>query len=153
MTRMTLIAAGVSALIATASPLSAQTGTTKPLAAAEDSSGHSHFTKIPATVPEIWTAIHKQEVKLAAVVAQKDLGEAHDHAFAIRDLVKALPGKVAAEHKAKTEEAAKEIAKLAADIDKTAAAKAQKATEANVKKLKIAVTDLEAQLKPTEAKK
>lgn len=153
MTIMTLIAAGVSALIATASPLSAQTGTTEQPAAAEDSSGHSHFTKIPATMPEIWTAIHKQEAKLAAVVRQKDLGEAHDHAFAIRDLVKALPGKVSAEHKAKTEEAAKGIAKLAADIDKTAAAKAQKATEANVKGLKTAVADLEAQLKPVEVKR
>ena len=154
MTRMTLITVGVSALIiTTASPILAQAKSTKQVVAAEDSSGHSHFTKIPATVAEIWIAIHKQEVELAATVEQKDLGEAHDHAFAIRDLVKALPGKVAAENKAKAELAAKEIAKLAADIDKTAAAKAQKATEANVKKLKNAVATLETQLKPVEAKR
>ena len=115
--------------------------------------GHSHFTKIPATVEEIWTAIHKQQTKLAAVVEKKDLGEAHDHAFAIRDLVKALPAKIAAEHKVKAEESAKEIANLAADIDKSGAAGAQKATEANVKKLETAVAALEARLKPAEVKK
>ena len=155
MIRMTLFAAGVSALIVTttANTSLAQAVTAKQVVAAEGSSGHSHFTKIPATVPEIWIAIHRKEVELAATVEQKDLGEAHDHAFAIRDLVKALPGKVAAENKNKAEAAAKEIAKLAADIDKTAAAKAQKATEANVKKLKTAVATLEAQLKPVEAKK
>ncbi len=154
MDRITLIAAGVSALIASAAnPTLTQTETTKPVVTAEDGSGHSHFTKIPATLPDIWIAIHKQEVELAATVEQKDLGEAHDHAFAIRDLVKALPGKVDADNKAKAEQAAKEIAKIAADIDKTAAAKAQKATEANVKKLKTAVAALETQLKPVEAKK
>ena len=124
----------------------AQAGKYKTPVPKEGGSGHSHFTKIPATVEEIWTAIHKQQTKLAAVVAKSDLGEAHDHAFAIRDLVKALPAKVPAESKAKAEESAKEIVKLAADIDKSGAAGAQKATEANVKKLDTAVAALEAKL-------
>ncbi|MPN63171.1 hypothetical protein SDC9_210926 [bioreactor metagenome] len=81
------------------------------------------------------------------MVAQKDLGEAHDHAFAIRDLVKALPAKVPAEDKEKAETGAKEITKLAADIDKSAAAKAQKATEANVKKMDEAIAKLKTDLK------
>ena len=100
-----------------------------------------------------WRAIRSQEGKLAKVVAAKDLGEAHDHAFAIRDLVKALPAKVSAESKAKAEEGSKEITKLAADIDKSGAAGAQKATEANVKKMGEAVLALEAKLKPSEVTK
>ena len=116
-------------------------------------SGHSHFTKIPATVEEIWQTIHKQQGKLVSVVEKKDLGEAHDHAFAIHDLVKALPEKVAAESKTKAEESAKEIAKLAADIDKSGAAGAQKVTEAKVKKMGEAILALQAKLRPNEVKK
>jgi hypothetical protein len=104
-------------------------------------------------VAEIWTEIHKQEGKLAKVVAAKDLGEAHDHAFAIRDLVKALPEKVAADLKTKAEEGGKEITTLAAAIDKSGAARAQKATEENVKKMGAAIKTLEAKLKPAEGKK
>lgn len=139
------IAMGLSALIVfTAPPTQAQDQKPAPATGG----GHSHFTKIPATVEEIWKEIHKQQGKLVGVVAAKDLGEAHDHAFAIRDLVKALPAKVSAENKAKAEAGAKEITKLAADIDKSGAAGAQKATEANVKKMGEAVLTLEAKLKP-----
>ncbi len=134
----------------TATPLLAQDKTPAP---APGGGGHSHFTKIPATVPEIWKAIHQQQAELVSTVAKKDLGEAHDHAFAIRDLVKALPAKVAAEHKAKAEAGAKEIAKLAAAIDKSGAAGAQKATEANVKKMGEAIGALQTKLQPGEVKK
>lgn len=120
---------------------------------AKGGSGHSHFTRIPATVEEIWKKIHEQQKKLADVVARKDLGEAHDHAFAIRDLVKALPEKIAAEHKATAEASSKEITQLAADIDKSGAAGAQKATEENVKKMTAAIAALEAKLKPKELNK
>ena len=67
MIRMTLFAAGVSALIVTttANTSLAQAVTAKQVVAAEGSSGHSHFTKIPVTVPEIWIAIHKKEVELS----------------------------------------------------------------------------------------
>ncbi len=114
--------------------------------ASAEGSAHSHFTKIPATVEEIWKEIQKQQGKLAKVVAAKDLGEAHDHAFAIRDLVKALPGKSSAENKPKAEDASKTITKLAADIDKSGAAGAQKSTEANVKKLDAAIAALKVNL-------
>jgi hypothetical protein len=67
--------------------------------------------------------------------------------------VKALPAKVPAEQKPKAEAGAKEITKLAADIDKSAAAKAQKATEANVKKMDEAIAALKANLQPGEGKK
>ena len=152
MNKTTLLALGVSAFIACHSTpaLAQETKEKKP---AKEGGGHSHFTRIPATVEDIWMEIHKQQGKLAGVVAAKDLGEAHDHAFAIRDLVKALPDKVPSDHKSAAKTGAKEIAKLASEIDKSGAAKAQKATEANVKKLDVAVAALKARLQPGESKK
>ncbi len=148
MNKPTLLAMSVSAFIAfTATPILAQEAKDKQPPKEESGEGHSHFTTIPATVDEIWKQIHKQHGKLLSVVAKKDLGEAHDHAFAIRDLVKALPAKVPAENKAKTETASKKITKIATDIDKSGAAGAQKATEANVKKMEAAITALQASLK------
>ena len=149
-----IVAMSLSAFIAfSTNQTVAQDAKAKQPAKEQGGGGHSHFTKIPATVEEIWKKIHEQQTKLADVVAKKDLGEAHDHAFAIRDLVKALPAKVPAENKTNAMEGAKEITKLAADIDKSGAAGAQKATEANVKKLDAAVVALEAKLKPAEVKK
>ena len=109
--------------------------------------GHSHFTEIPDTADGIWKLLGEQQTKLAAVVARNDLGEAHDHGYAIRDLVRALPAKVSADNKAKTEEAAQSIAKIAAAIDKSSAGGAKKATEANVTKLTAAISALQASLK------
>lgn len=153
MKKTTLVAMGISAFIAlTTNQTQAQEGKDKK-SAPEGGGGHSHFTKIPATVEEIWKAIHKQQGKLVSVVAKKDLGEAHDHAFAIRDLVKALPAKVSTEDKSKAEAGAKEITKIAADIDKSGAAGAQKATEANVKKMGETIIALQIKLQPSEAKK
>jgi hypothetical protein len=114
--------------------------------------GHSHFTKIPEKLEDVWKEIHKHKKLLGEVVAKKDLGEAHDHAFAIRDLVKALPGKVPADSKSKAQESSKEIAKIAAAIDKSGAARAQKTTEDNVKKMNDAIAALEKKLKPSDAK-
>jgi hypothetical protein len=152
MRKTALVAMGISAFIAfTANQILAQEAKDKK-PAQEGGGGHSHFTKIPATVEEIWKEIHKQQAKLVSTVEKKDLGEAHDHAFAIRDLVKALPAKVSATDKAKTEESAKEIGKIATDIDKSGAAGAQKATETNVKKMGGAITALQNKLKPAEPK-
>ncbi len=147
MKKATFLAMGISAFIAFIMTSGQAQEAKDKQPAAEGSGGLSHFTKIPATVEEIWKEIQKQQGKLTSVVAKKDLGEAHDHAFAIRDLVKALPAKIPAESKTKTEEAAKEIAKIAADIDKSGAAGAQKATEANVKKMDTAIAALQASLK------
>ena len=152
MKKTTLVAMGISAFIAfTINPALAQEAKDKK--PAQEGGGHSHFTKIPATVEDIWKEIHQQQGKLAAVVAEKDLGEAHDPAFAIRDLVKALPDKVPSDHKSAAKAGAKEIAKLASAIDKSGAAQAQKATEANVKKMDAAVAALKAKLQPGESKK
>lgn len=144
----TLVTLGLTAVVAL-------TTTSAFAQAAKEKGGetHSHFIKIPATVAGIWQEIHKQQARLVTTVAKKDLGEAHDHAFAIRDLVKALPAKVAPEHQAAAEAGSKEITKLAAAIDKSGAARAQKTTEAGVKQMGEAVLALEAKLKPAGGKK
>ena len=46
---------------------------------------------IPDDVDAIWADIDKHQAELATVVATGNLGEAHHHAFAIRDLVAAEP--------------------------------------------------------------
>jgi hypothetical protein len=152
MKKTIIVAIGVFALSAfTPNRTNAQDA--KKPAAEGGGSGHSHFTKIPPTVDEIWKEIDKQQGKLAKVVEAKDLGEAHDHAFAIRDLVKALPTKLPPENKTKAEESSKEITQIAAEIDKSGAAGAQKATEASVKKMTTAITALKKKLNVPEATK
>jgi hypothetical protein len=144
----TLFALSLLALVTIApNPASAQAVEEKKPAKEGGNGGHSHFIEIPATEAEVWTEIGKQQVKLDAVVAAEKLGEAHDHGFAIRDLVRALPAKVPAENKAKAEAAIPEINKLAAAVDKSAAGGAQKVTEENVKKLTTAITTLQTALK------
>jgi hypothetical protein len=95
--------------------------------------GHEHSTKVPETVAAIIEAITKQQTLLAKTVDDKKLGDAHDHAFAIRDLAKSLVAKVPEAKKADVEQAASRIATIAGDIDQSAAAGAQKTTESNVK--------------------
>ena len=65
MNKTTLIAMGLSACIAfTATPLLAQEKLAPKPAPEADGGGHSHFTKIPATVELIWKEIQKQQGKL-----------------------------------------------------------------------------------------
>lgn len=143
-----LIAMSLCAFVAsTTNQTFAQAGSEQKPAKEGAGAGHSHFIKIPPTAEEVWKEIASQQTKLAAVVAKNNLGEAHDHGYAIRDLVKALPGMVPAESKPKAEAAVAEIVKIAAAIDKSSAGGAQKATQENVKKMEAAVNALQADLK------
>ena len=91
--------------------------------------------KIPDTVEGIFKEIQKHHHELAEVVKGKKLAEVHHHAFAVRDLANALPAKAEAAKKTQVEGTVKNIAKLAADLDKTGDANNQAGTEANLKKL------------------
>jgi hypothetical protein len=113
---------------------------------AEDSHGHEHATKVPDSIEGIWKKINERQEQLAKTVAAKKLSAAHDPAFAIRDLTKALPAKVKEVLRVAAEEGAKDIAKIAADIDRSSAAGAQKATEGNVKQMDARIKALQAQL-------
>lgn len=61
--------------------------TTAPAAVEEEAAP----TQIPATTDGIWKAIDQQSADLKATIATNDLKEVHHKAFAIRDLVAALP--------------------------------------------------------------
>ena len=111
-------------------------------------SEHEHHTKIPATIGEIWRALDGHQAQLETTVADKKLADAHDYAFAIRDLVAGLAGKVPEEKRATVEASAKQVAEIAASIDKSSKAGAQKTTEANVKAITSALKALRSKAGP-----
>jgi hypothetical protein len=116
----------------------------KPQAPAAPAHGHEHTTTAPESPAEISKEIDKQQDLLTKKVADKKLGDAHDHAFAIRDLAKALAGQVPEAQKPDAQAAAQKIAEVASAIDKSAAAGAQKTTDANVKIMATAIKTLQA---------
>ena len=101
--------------------------------------------KIPATVEGILKAIHTEHGELAETVKNKKLADVHHHAFAIRDLAKALPAKAEADKKKQVEGTVKNIAKLADDLDKAGDDGKQAETEALLKKLDGVLKVLSAQ--------
>ena len=101
--------------------------------------------KIPDTVEGIWKEIHMHHMELADVVKNKKLDMVHHHAFAVRDLAKALPAKVPADDKSKVQGTANNITKLADALDKSGDDNDQAKTEANLKKLDDVIKVLEAQ--------
>ena len=115
--------------------------------AAEEAKEQSGKMAIPDTADGIMQEIHKHHVELAETVKSKKLKDVHVRAFMIRDLANALPDKVAADKKARIEGSAKNIAKLADDLDKTGDANEQAGTEANLKKLDGVLMALDRQVK------
>ncbi|MEO8427332.1 MAG: transporter [Verrucomicrobiota bacterium] len=103
--------------------------------------------KIPETVDGILKEIHKHHDELAATVKAKKLADVHHHAFAIRDLAKALPAKAHPDHKKMVENAVKKVSQLAEDLDKSGDAGDQAKTEANLKKMDAALKTLEEHAK------
>ena len=104
-------------------------------------------TVIPATVPAILQAVTEHETELNKTIADKKLDEVHHHAFAIRDLVNALPEKssdLVAEKLTKLKADAKFVTALADRLDKSGDAKDQAATEANFKKLQTILKEIKA---------
>jgi len=101
--------------------------------------------KIPDTVEGIFKEIHHHHMELAETVKNKKLADVHHHAFAIRDLANALPAKAPADKKAQVQGTAKNIGKLAEDLDASGDANDQAKTEANLKKLDGLLKVLETQ--------
>ena len=105
-------------------------------------------TKIPATLSDTWKAIHLHHLELHDVVKTKKLDMVHHHAFAVRDLVNALPDKskdLSADKLAKVKANARFVADLAKRLDESGDANDQAATEANLKKWDGILKTLEAQ--------
>ena len=118
---------------------------TTAFAADTDKDHEKGKVKIPATVEGIFKEIHEHHGELAAVVKNKKLADVHHHAFAIRDLAKALPAKAEADKKKQVEGTVKNISKLADDLDKSGDDGDQAKTEANLKKLDGMLKVLSAQ--------
>src|SRR5438552_18095675 len=99
--------------------------------------------KVPDTVEGVWKEIHKHDQELADTVKSKKLADVHHHAFAIRDLAKALPAKTHPDHKKMVENAVKHVSQIAADLDKSGDAGDQAKTETNLKRMDAALKTLE----------
>ncbi len=105
--------------------------------------GEAHETiKIPDTVDGIIKEIDKHHKELTETVKTGKLSEVHQHAFAIRDLAKALPAKANPDMKKMVENAVKKVSQLAEDLDKSGDAGDQAKTEANLKKFDAAIKTL-----------
>lgn len=94
---------------------------------------------IPATSEAIWQSIDKETEQLATLIQSGKLEEVHHHAFAIRDLVAALPARSAslgADKVAQVKANTKFVDTLAERLDATGDAKDKAGTESNFQKLK-----------------
>ena len=97
------------------------------------------------TVGGIWQAVTNEQAELGKTIADKKLDDVHHHAFAIRDLVNALPEKstsLNADDLAKLKKDAKFVAALADRLDKSGDANDQAATEANFAKLQKVLNEI-----------
>lgn len=93
---------------------------------------------IPGTADGIWQAIDEHSAELKSTIESGSLGEVHHHAFAIRDLVAALPAHsptLPAEDQAKLEGEVKFVATLASRLDETGDASDKAGSQANYDKL------------------
>ena len=125
-------------------------GLTLRAAAAEQGHGENaekSEMQMPDTADGILAEIHRHQSELADVVKNNKLADVHHHAFAIRDLAKALVDKAAADKKQRVQGAANNIAKLAEELDKAGDAGDKAKTEANLKKFDAVIAQLEAHFK------
>ena len=109
----------------------------------------------PETVGGILQAVKAREGELDNLIKAKELGKVHEVAFAIRDLVAALPeksGQLSVEQQAKLKGNVKYVATLAERLDTAGDAKNQSATEASFKQLQSVLGGIEG-LYPPEALK
>ena len=102
---------------------------------------------IPATSEAIWQSIDKETEQLATLIQSGKLEEVHRHAFAIRDLVAALPARSASlgvDKLAQVKSNTKFVATLAERLDATGDAKDKAGTESNFQKLKAVLKTIRA---------
>ncbi len=103
--------------------------------------------QIPDTTEGIMAEIQKQHEELDATVKNKKLSDVHRHAFAIRDLAKALPAKAPADKQTRVQGTVNNLSKLAEDLDTSGDAGDQAKTESNLKKFDAVLAQLEGQFK------
>lgn len=99
------------------------------------------------TVGELWRGVKSREADLNHLVQAKELGKVHEVAFALRDLVAAMPDQsvqLPPERLAKLKGNVKYVATLAGRLDAAGDAKDQAATERNAKQLESVIATIEA---------
>ena len=102
---------------------------------------------IPATAPAIWQAIDQQTAALGQAIQTGAFGEVHHRAYAIRDLVLALPVHSSAlppDKLAKVKANLPFVATLAQRLDVTGDAKDRPGTESNFRKLQQVLAAIRA---------
>ncbi|MGH8049612.1 MAG: hypothetical protein ACREPB_03020 [Arenimonas sp.] len=102
-------------------------------------------TSIPDSADGIWMAIDKQSSELKTAIDSNNLKDVHHMAFAIRDLVAALPEHsptLSAEDKTKLENEVKFVSTLADRLDETGDAGDQAGSKANYEKLAGVLTGI-----------
>lgn len=110
---------------------------------------------IPATSAAIWQSVDQHVAELNRTIESGQLAEVHHHAFAIRDLVNALPDHSAglpADKVAKVKVSGKFVAVLAQRLDAAGDANDKTATVSNFKKLQEVLKSLRQQYATTAAK-
>lgn len=98
--------------------------------------------KIPDTAAGIWQAVDQETEGMTKEVQSGNLGELHQHAFAIRDLIAALPARSASlppDKLANVKSDAKFVATLAQRLDAAGDANNKAAADANFEKLKSVI--------------
>lgn len=103
------------------------------------------------TLRDLWQAAKAHEGELSDLIKAKELEKVHEVAFAIRDLVAAMPeksGDLAAEQQTKLKGNVKYVATLAERLDEAGDANDQSATEASFKQLQSVLAAIEALYPP-----
>lgn len=103
----------------------------------------SAATTIPDSADAIWLAINQKSAELKATIANGDMKDVHHQAFAIRDLVAALPSHsptLLAEDATKLQNEIKFVSTLADRLDTSGDAGDRAESQANYDKL-VAVLD------------
>ncbi len=119
---------------------------TIPIELFADTSEASKVT-IPSTIPAIWKAIDEQAVSINQALKDNQLTSIHEHAFAIRDLVNALPAlskDLSEEQKKILQTNLSYVGQLATRLDKTGDANDKEGTQANWDKLEKILSQLRA---------
>ncbi|HAT8564388.1 TPA: transporter [Legionella pneumophila] len=111
--------------------------------------------QIPKTISEVWQAIDEHEASIEKLIKDNQLADIHLHAFAIRDLVQALPGlssDLTPEKLAAVKRDSSYIGQLAVRLDKTGDANDKEGTLANFNKLQKILEQIRANYTVTPAK-
>jgi hypothetical protein len=131
-----------SAASATPTPAAEATPASAAPVPAPEAGGAAETEAAPVVIPDsadaIWEAIDKHSAELKSTIESGSLGEVHHHAFAIRDLVAALPAHsptLPAADQAKLEGEVKFVTTLASRLDETGDAGDKAGSQENYDKL------------------